>query len=215
VPVAHIAAVQPNGDRAGRPRRGPVLEFDGVRLHDFRADAQRPVAHRAGVLRPAERRQPRQQGGDLAERCQRRMPGRDAGEFGRHRIAAEVERGNALCAALAPARADEQAPHPHRHVAEQGAERRPIVTLGGQPAPARLARARTLAHSGHLCRDHLGLQRRREPLHLVEPQPEIGHADVLVALDAGQLPFGDNAWMPLRNQFHPPLQLRHPPALAP
>ncbi len=55
VPVAHVAAVQPDDDRAGRPRRGPVLEFDGVRLHDFRADAQRPVAHRAGVLRPAER----------------------------------------------------------------------------------------------------------------------------------------------------------------
>ncbi len=63
--------------------------------------------------------------------------------------------------------------------------------------------------------DHFGLQRRRELLRLIEPQPEISQADVLVALNAGQLRFGDNARMPLRNQLHPPLQLRHPPALAP
>jgi len=215
VPVAHVAAVQPDHDRARRLHRGLVLEFDGARLHDFRADAQRPVAHRAGVLRPAERQQLGQQGGDLAERRQRRIPGRHVGQFGGDRIAAKIERGNALRPALAPARADKQAPDPHWHVAEQGAERRPVVPLGGQPAPARLARARALAYGGYLRRDHLGLQRRREPLRLVQPQPEIGQADVLVALDAGKLRFGDNARMPLRNQLHPPLQLRHPPALAP
>ena len=80
------------------------------------------------------------------------IPGRDVGQLGRHRIAAEVEDGKAFRLALAVlARADEHALHPHRNIAEQGAERRPVVALGGQPASARRARARALAQSGHLC----------------------------------------------------------------
>jgi hypothetical protein len=133
VPVAHVAAVQPDHDRARHLRRGLVRGFDGVRLHDCRADAQRPVAHRAGVSRPAERQQLGQECRDLAERRQRRIPGRDVGQFGRQRIAAEVERGNAFRPALTPARTDEQAPDPHRHLAEQGAERRPVVGVVQNP----------------------------------------------------------------------------------
>jgi hypothetical protein len=213
VPVTHVAAVQPDHNQARHLRRGLVRGFDGVRLHGFHADPQRPVAHRAGVLHPVERQQFGQHSGDLAEQCECRASGRDAGQFGRDRIAAEVKRGDAVRPVLAPARADEQAPHLHWHVAEQGAERRSVMSLGGQPAPARLACPRALAQGGHLRRHHSGLQRRREPLRL-QPQPEIGQADSLVALDAGQLRFGDNARMPLRNQLHPPLQLRHPPVLV-
>ena len=215
VPITHVAAVQPDDDRAQRLQRRPVLQSDGMCLDDFRANPQCPIAHRAGVLRPAERQQLGQKGGNLAERRQRRIPGRDVGQLGRYGIAAEVKHSAALRPVLTPARANEQASHPDWNVAKQGAERRPVVALGGQPAPARRARARALAHRGHLRRDHLGLQRRREPLCPIEPQPEIGQTDVPVALDAGQLRLRDDARMPLRDQLHPPLQLRHSPVLVP
>ena len=97
----------------------------------------------------------------------------------------------------------------NQRLAEQGAERRPVVPLGGLPAPARRARARALAQGGHLRRHDLGLQRRRQPLRLGEPQPELGHADALVAPDAGELRLGAHAGSQLSYQFHPPHQLRH------
>src|SRR4051812_315881 len=42
----------------------------------------------------------------------------------------------------------------------------PVVAFAGQPSPAGCARAAALAHHGHLRRDHLGLERRRELLGL-------------------------------------------------
>src|SRR4051812_15776627 len=105
--------------------------------------------------------------------------------------------------------ADEQPSDPHRHVTEQGAEPGPVVAFAGQPAPARLAPATALARHGHLRRHDLSLQRRREPLRLGEPQPELGQAGLLVALDAGDLGLGRHARSPLRDQLHPPHQLRH------
>jgi hypothetical protein len=143
------------------------------------------------------------------------MPGCDIGQLGGHRGApAEGEHGDALGRALALTRADHQAPDPHRHVAEQGAEPRPAVSLARQPAPARRARARALAQSGHLCRHDLGPQRRREPLRRGETEPELGQGGLLVTLDAGELGLGGHARVPLRHQLHPPHQLRHRPALA-
>ena len=53
----HVAAVEPDHDGTRRRCRGLARNLSGVRLHDFRADAQRPVVHRASVLRPAERQQ--------------------------------------------------------------------------------------------------------------------------------------------------------------
>jgi hypothetical protein len=167
------------------------------------------------VLGPAERQQLGQEVRRLAERCEGRIPGRDIGQLGRHRILAEIERGDALRPARAPAGADEQALHPYRHLAEQGAERRPVVALARQLAPARLAHTRALAQGGHLHRYHLGLQRRRQPLRLLQPQPELGHADLRLALDAREFRLGDDAGMLLRHQHHPPLQLRQRPTLVP
>src|SRR3954454_9760104 len=57
-----------------------------------------------------------------------------------------------------------------------------VVAFAGQPSPAGCARAAALAHGGHLRRDHLGLERRRALLRLVEPQPEVGQASLLAAL---------------------------------
>ena len=60
---------------------------------------------------------------------------------------------------------------------------------------------------GDLCRHELSLQRRREPLRLVQPQPEIGHTGLHVALNAGELGLGDHAWLKFRDQLHLPHQL--------
>ena len=95
VPATHVAAIQPDHDGAGPLRHGLVPGLNGVRLHDLRTDAQRPVAHRAGVPRPAERQQLGQKSGDPAERRQRRVPGRHVGQLGRDRVTAEVESGEA------------------------------------------------------------------------------------------------------------------------
>jgi hypothetical protein len=145
VAVAQVAAVNADDNRTRRRRRRLACTRDGMRLHDLCPDPQRPVAHRAGVLCSADRQQLGQEVGGLAERHERGIPRRDVGQLGRHRILAEVERGDALRPALTPAGADEHAPHPHRHLAEQGAEPRPVVALARQLAPARFARARALA----------------------------------------------------------------------
>src|SRR3954471_11955642 len=108
------------------------------------------------------------------------------GQF-RGRTRAEVEGGEALRLTRAVAGADEQPPDPDRHVAEQGAERRTVVAFAGQRTSTGDAPATMRAHGGHLRRDHLGLERRRELLRLVEPQPEAGEASLLAALETRDL----------------------------
>jgi len=71
-------------------------------------------------------------------------------------------------------------------------------------APARQARARALAHGGHLRRHDLGLQRRRELLRLGETEPKVSQAGLRVTLDAGELGLGGHARLPFRHQLHPP-----------
>ena len=102
---------------------------------------------------------------------------------------------------------------PDRHVAEQRTERRPVVALAGQPASARLARATALTHLRYLRRNHRGLQRRRQPLRLVQPQPELDQADVRPALDARDLCLRHHPGPHFRHQLHVPYQLRHPHTL--
>jgi len=88
VSAAHVAAIETNHDGAGRLCRRLLRRLDEMLLHDLRADAQRPVPDRPRVLRPIHRQQIGQQGRDLAERHQRRIPGRDIGELRRDRIVA-------------------------------------------------------------------------------------------------------------------------------
>ena len=76
---------------------------------------------------------------DLAEGHQRRIAGRHVGQLGCDGIPTEVQGGKALRPALSHilTGTDEQPADPHRHVAEQGAKPRPVMTLAGQHAPAR------------------------------------------------------------------------------
>ena len=85
----------------------------------------------------------------------------------------------------------------------------------GQHASANLARAATLPHHGHLRRDHLGLKRRCELLRLREPEPELGQAGMLIALEAGDLHLRRQAGFQFRHQLHPPHQLWHRLTLVP
>jgi len=104
---------------------------------------------------------------------------------------------------------------PDRHVAEQGAKPRPIMALAGQHAPARDAPAAALTQHGHLGRHDLSLECCRELLRLGEPEPKLGQAGLLIALDAGHLRLCCHPRPQLRNQLHPPHQLRHQPTLFP
>jgi hypothetical protein len=61
------------------------------------------------------------------------------------------------------------------------------MTLAGQDAATRHARAATLAQHGHLRRDHLSLERRCELLCLGKPEPEVGQARLFIALEARDL----------------------------
>jgi len=126
---------------------------------------------------------------DPAERRQRRVPGRDVGEL-RRDAAAEVQRGGALRPARTIAGAGQQPPNPDRHRAEQRAEGRPVVALAGQRSVASRASAAPLARGGHLRRHDLRLQRRGEPLRLLQPEPELGEAGLLFAFDPGDLGLG-------------------------
>ena len=56
------------------------------------------------------------------------------------------------------------------------------------PAPAT-----TLARHGHLRRHDLSLERRRELLRLIEPEPEFSQADRLAALNTSNLGLGRHA----------------------
>ncbi len=145
-------------------------------------------------------------------RDQRRIPGRDVGEF-RRGASAEVQGGEAPRRARIMAGTDQQAPDLDRHRAEQRTEGRPGVALAGRHLPAGRAPPAALAHGRHLCRHDLGLERRREPLRLVEPEPEVGQAGLLVALDPCDLGLGRHAGLRLRDQLDPPHQLRHQPPL--
>src|SRR5271166_815649 len=90
-----------------------------------------------------------------------------------------------------------------------------VMTLAGQNTSASLARVATFAHNGHLRRDHLGLKRRCELLRLREPEPEVGQAGLLIALEAGDLHLRRQARLQFRNQLHSPNQLRHQLTLVP
>jgi hypothetical protein len=83
------------------------------------------------------------------------------------------------------------------------------------PADTGGAPATPLAHHGHLGRNYLGLERRRELLCLIEPEPEVGQASLLATLNASNLGLGRHAGPQLCNQLHPPHQFRHQPTLFP
>ena len=118
VPAADVAAIKPNHDKFGWLRRGRFCRPGGMRLHNGLADPQRPVPHRAGVLRPADRQQLRQQDRHLAERRQRGILRRHIRQFSASSRRLEVEDSNALCVARTLAGTGEQAANPSRHVAE-------------------------------------------------------------------------------------------------
>src|SRR5258708_924048 len=52
VSTADVAAIKSNYDRFVWLRRGRFYRVDAMRLHHVLADPQRPVPHRAGILRP-------------------------------------------------------------------------------------------------------------------------------------------------------------------
>jgi len=209
VPTADIAAIQPNHDRFGRLRRRLLRRCGDLRLHNGLTDPQRPVSHRAGVLRPADRKQLRQQRCDLPERRQRRIPGRHVCQFRRHSRRLEVERCETLCLVRTLARTGEQAPNPDRHVTEQGAKRHGVMTFAGQHVSTNHAHAATLAHHGHLRRDHLRMERRCELLRLGKPEPKVGQAGLFIALEACNLHLPRQARLQFRNQLHSPNHPRH------
>jgi hypothetical protein len=213
--AAYVAAIEPNHDGAGRLRRRPPQRLGGVLLHDLLADPQRPVADRARVLRPTDRKQLGQEGRDLAEGHQRRIPGRHVGQLWCDRILAEIQGSKAPRLPRALTGADEQPADAHRHIAEQGTKLCPIVALAGQHAPTGPAPATALAHHSHLCRYDLSLECRRELLRLSKLKPEFGQAGLLIALDPGNLGFRHHPGPQLRNQLHPPHQFRHQPTLFP
>jgi len=89
------------------------------------------------------------------------------------------------------------------------------MALAGQQGPARDAQATALAQHSHLGRHDPSLQCCRELFRLVEPQPKLSQAGLLIALDAGNFGFRHHPRPQLRNQLHPPHQLRHQPTLFP
>ena len=88
------------------------------------------------------------------------------------------------------------------------------MALAGQHAPACYTRAAALTHPSHLSRHDLSPQCRRELLRLGQLKPKLGQTGLVVALNTGD--FGFRHPRPqLRNQLHPPHQLRHQPTLFP
>jgi hypothetical protein len=90
-----------------------------VSLHDGLAHPQRPGSDRARVLCPTHRQQLGQQHRNLAERCQRRIPGGDIGKLWRDRIIAQIQGGETLRPTLALTRAGKQPSDPNRHIADK------------------------------------------------------------------------------------------------
>jgi hypothetical protein len=100
--------------------------------------SRRPAAScfgRTRVLCPTHRQQLGQQPRNLAERCQRRIPGGDIGKLWRDRIIAQIQGGKTFHPTLALTRAGQQPSDANRHIAEQGAERHGVVPLARQPVP--------------------------------------------------------------------------------
>jgi len=67
----------------------------------------------------------------------------------------------------------------------------------------------TLAHHGHLRRDHLRMERRCELLRLGKPEPEVGQAGLFIGLEACNLHLRRQARLQFRNQLHSPNHLGH------
>jgi hypothetical protein len=67
------------------------------------------------------------------------------------------------------------------------------MALADQPSSTGHAPATTLARHGHLRRHDLSLERRRELLRLIEPEPEFSQADRLAALNTSNLGLGRHA----------------------
>ncbi len=67
----------------------------------------------------------------------------------------------------------------------------------------------TLAHHGYLGRNHLCLDRRCDLLCLGQPQSKVGYAGLFIALEAADLHLRRHPSPQLRDQLHPPHQLRH------
>jgi predicted ATPase len=182
---------------------------DHVRIADAKAVLQSVYDRFTEGFDTADRQQLRQQHRNLAERRQRGMPGGDVGEVWRDRIMAEIQRSEALCSTLALTGTGKQPLDPHRHIAEQRAERHGGVALARQPAPAANATATALTHHSHLRRHDLTLKGRHELLRLGQPKPKVSHASLLIAFDAGHLGLRHLTRPQLRHQFHAPHQLRH------
>jgi hypothetical protein len=58
------------------------------------------------------------------------------------------------------------------------------MPFAGQHASTSHARAATLAHHGHLRRDHLSLKRGCQLLRLREPKSQVGYPSLFIALEA-------------------------------
>ena len=168
--------------------------FRGVRLHNCLASPHCPVSHRTRVLGPADRKQFRQQVRDFAKRRQRRISRRHKSQFGRHGRGLEIKRRRALRHVPILAGAGDHAPNPERHVTEQRAECRGVMSLAGQFARTNQACAAMLPSGRDLCRDDFRLDRGRELFRHGETKPEIGQTFALEdAADAHRaVESGDN-----------------------
>jgi hypothetical protein len=171
--AANVAAIKPNHHRTSRWRHNRFRRLGGVLAYHLLAHPPRSVSDRACVLRPAHRQQFRQQGCHFAERCQRRIPGRDVGQLRGNRIIAEIQHGKALRCTLPLTATGKQPSNPHRHIAKQGAERNRVAALARQAAPARRAAATEFTDHIHLRRHDLGLKCGGYLLHLSQPESEI------------------------------------------
>jgi hypothetical protein len=151
----------------------------------------------------------------LPKRRQSRISRRHIRQFRRHGRRLEVEGGKTLRPAQILAGTGEQPLNPNRHVAEQGAECRDVMTFAGQNASASLAPAATITDSGCLHRDHLRLERCCKLLGLRKPEPEVGQANPFIALQPRDLHLRRQAALQFRNQLHSPNHLRHQLILVP
>ena len=70
----------------------------------------------------------------------------------------------------------------------------------------------------HLARDHLEVALRPVPaahVATIKPDPEVGQASLLAALETRDLCLRGHARLQLRHQLHTPHQLRHQATLFP
>jgi hypothetical protein len=166
-------------------------------------------------MRPADRKQFRQQVRDLAKRRQCCMPRRHIGQFGRHSCGLKVEGSEARWFGPILTGTGKQAPNPNWHVTEQRAKYRGVMSLAGQDAPASDACAAMLAGNRHLCRDNLSLDRGCQPFCFRETKPEVGQTCLLIVFEARDLNLRRLPGLKLRHQLDPPHQLWPPLTLVP